>query len=107
MFRAEWLHRLQMTNEFKTGVIVIILGYMNFIVVPLATIFGRRPVSIICAIIVLVSNIWQGAAQSYGSFMGARVIAGLGGGGSSLICSLLTLSICVLTFRASQQPRRL
>jgi len=48
--------------------------------VPLSTTFGRRPVYLASTLICLVSNIWRAKAQTYGSFMGACVLNGIGAG---------------------------
>jgi MFS family permease len=55
-----------------------VTGYANFILVPLAEVYGRRFVLILCSLITLGASIWHGAAQSYGSFMGARIFIGIG-----------------------------
>ncbi|KAJ4518965.1 hypothetical protein HRR78_001055 [Exophiala dermatitidis] len=61
-----------------TGVTVLCLGYANFVIIPCSDIFGRRPTLLVCALISLASCIWQALAKSYHSFLGARVLAGLG-----------------------------
>lgn len=53
-------------------------GYTNFILVPIAEVYGRRFILIVCSLITLGASIWHGAAQSYGSFMGARILIGIG-----------------------------
>lgn len=63
-----------------TGVCILVLGFSNFIWVPLQTAFGRRPVLIASTIICLASNIWRAVAPSYASFMGACVLNGIGAG---------------------------
>ncbi|KAI9877678.1 MAG: hypothetical protein M1830_003158 [Pleopsidium flavum] len=63
-----------------TGVCILVLGFSNFIWVPISTSFGRRPVYIASTMICLISNIWRAKAQTYGSFMGACVLNGIGAG---------------------------
>ncbi|CAK3758407.1 MFS general substrate transporter [Lecanosticta acicola] len=63
-----------------TGVCILVLGFSNFVWVPLSTSFGRRPVYIFSQIICLASSIWRARAQTYGSFMGACVLNGIGAG---------------------------
>ncbi|KIW54878.1 hypothetical protein PV05_07209 [Exophiala xenobiotica] len=63
-----------------TGVAILVLGFSNFIWVPLSTSFGRRPVYIFSNLICLGSSIWRARAQTYGSFMGACVLNGIGAG---------------------------
>lgn len=48
--------------------------------VPIQTSFGRRPVLLASSLICLGSMIWRARAQTYGSFMGACVLNGIGAG---------------------------
>ena len=68
-----------------TGVAILILGFSNFIWVPLSTSFGRRPVYLASTLVCLGSAIWRARATSYGSFMGASVLNGLGAGPAETI----------------------
>ncbi|EXJ95080.1 hypothetical protein A1O1_00198 [Capronia coronata CBS 617.96] len=63
-----------------TGIAILVLGFSNFIWVPLSTSFGRRPVFIFSLLVCLGSAIWRARAQTYGSFMGACVLNGIGAG---------------------------
>ncbi|KAF2720753.1 MFS general substrate transporter [Polychaeton citri CBS 116435] len=63
-----------------TGVAILVLGFSNFIWVPISTTFGRRPVYILSQTICFVSSIWRAVAKDYGSFMGACVLNGIGAG---------------------------
>lgn len=62
---------------------------------PLANIFGRRPVVIVCGLICFLANIWQALVTSYPSFLGARVISGLGAAANE---SLMPMVIADLLF---------
>ncbi|KAG9787244.1 hypothetical protein KCU88_g2013, partial [Aureobasidium melanogenum] len=77
VYMAEWNKSLTQVN-LLTGVTVLCLGYANFVIIPCSDIFGRRPTLLVCALISLASCIWQALAKSYHSFLGARVLAGLG-----------------------------
>jgi MFS family permease len=68
-----------------TGVAILVLGFSNFIWVPISTSFGRRPVYILSQLVCLASSIWRGKAQTYGSFMGACVVNGIGAGPAETI----------------------
>ncbi|KAJ5538897.1 Major facilitator superfamily domain general substrate transporter [Penicillium frequentans] len=63
-----------------TGVCILVLGFSNFLWIPLSTSFGRRPVLILSTLICLASNIWRAVAPTYGSYMGACVLNGVGAG---------------------------
>jgi MFS family permease len=68
-----------------TGVAILVLGFSNFIWVPISSSFGRRPVYIFSQIICLASSIWRAKATSYSSFMGACVLNGIGAGPAETI----------------------
>ncbi|KAM3085823.1 hypothetical protein ACMFMG_002882 [Clarireedia jacksonii] len=63
-----------------TGVAILVLGFSNFIWVPIQNCYGRRPVLIFSTAICFGSSIWRAKATSYGSFMGACVLNGIGAG---------------------------
>jgi hypothetical protein len=56
-----------------TGIAILVLGFSNFIWVPMQSCFGRRPVLITSTLICFGSSIWRAKAKTYGSFMGACV----------------------------------
>ncbi|CAI6317840.1 unnamed protein product [Periconia digitata] len=60
-----------------TGITVITLGFVNFLIVPLSNIFGRRAVSLVFAIFIALTCVWQALATSHTSFLTARAIYGL------------------------------
>jgi len=68
----EWDRSLADVVQF-TGVAILVLGFSNFIWVPIMVCFGRRPVAILCPLICACSSIWRARATSYDSFMGASV----------------------------------
>jgi len=60
-----------------TGITVITLGFANFIIVPLSNIFGRRAVSLVFSVLILLSCVWQALATSHSSLLAARAVNGL------------------------------
>lgn len=60
-----------------TGITVITLGFANFFIVPLSNIFGRRAVSLVFSVLIMLSCIWQALATSHKSLLAARAINGL------------------------------
>lgn len=48
--------------------------------VPISTSFGRRPVYLLSQLINFGTSIWRAKANSYGSFMGACIVNGIGAG---------------------------
>ncbi|OQO06657.1 hypothetical protein B0A48_08444 [Cryoendolithus antarcticus] len=89
-----------LTDVIKfTGVAILVLGFSNFIWVPLSTSFGRRPVYIASQIVCLVSSIWRAKAVSYSSFMGACVLNGIGAGPAETIQPAVIADIFFLNDR--------
>ncbi|CAI7591990.1 unnamed protein product [Penicillium discolor] len=74
---AEWNKGLDAVS-IVTGITTATYGTANFIVVPCASIFGRRPTLLVSSVISLTSNIWLALSTGYDSFLGARIVAGLG-----------------------------
>lgn len=68
-----------------TGVVILVLGFSNFIWVPISTSCGRRPVLIFSQLICFASSIWRAKATTYSSFMGATILNGIGAGPSETI----------------------
>lgn len=68
-----------------TGVCILVLGFSNFIWVPISSSFGRRPVYLLSQLINFGTSIWRARAQTYGSFMGACVVNGIGAGPAETI----------------------
>ncbi|RBQ69653.1 hypothetical protein FVER14953_10019 [Fusarium verticillioides] len=68
-----------------TGVTILILGFSNFFWAPISTSFGRRPVYIASQVICLACHIIRAKASTYGIFMGACVLNGIGAGPSEIL----------------------
>lgn len=66
-------------KEFSllSGYSLLATGAIGLFVAALTRKYGKRPIWIVCSALAFVGSIWGGAAQSYGSFMGARVIQGI------------------------------
>ncbi|KAM3077192.1 hypothetical protein ACMFMG_003344 [Clarireedia jacksonii] len=77
------------------GAVAIALGYANLVLVPLANLLGRRFVIFLCGFICIMANIWQALVTSYPSFIGARVLSGLGAAANE---SLMPMIISDLMF---------
>lgn len=89
----EWNKGLR-SIALLTGATVLALGYANFVIIPCSDIFGRRIVLLVCAAISLGSYIWQALATSYGSFMGARIVNGIGAASNESIMTVVIADIC-------------
>ncbi|KAF2025774.1 MFS general substrate transporter [Setomelanomma holmii] len=68
-----------------TGLCILVLGFSNFIWVPISSSFGRRPVYLFSQLINFGTSIWRAKANSYGSFMGACIVNGIGAGPAETI----------------------
>lgn len=63
----------------------LMLGCSNLFWVPLSNTYGRRPILILCALLLTVFSIWCGEAQSFSSLLAARVFQGVGGGAADTL----------------------
>ncbi|KAH8655981.1 major facilitator superfamily domain-containing protein [Tricladium varicosporioides] len=94
-----FIHEFQKTLpqvNMLFGAAAMALGYANFIIVPFSNIFGRRPTIIICGLICVLANIWQALVTSYPSFLGARVISGLGAAANESIMPMVVADVMFL-----------
>ena len=71
------------------GAAAITLGYANFAIVPAANVYGRRPVMVICGLLCIAADIWSASVTSYGSFIGARVLSGIGAAANESIMPMV------------------
>ncbi|KAL7908466.1 hypothetical protein GGI35DRAFT_470099 [Trichoderma velutinum] len=95
IFMQQWEKSLT-DVALLTGVTVILLGYCNFIIIPSCEIFGRRLTLLVCAILNIGACIWQATATSYGSFLGARILAGTGASANESIMNVVVTDIYFL-----------
>ena len=63
--------------------------------------FGRRPVGLLCAVVILVASIWSALATSYGSLMGARAIVGTGAATSESLMPVVIADMMFLDERGT------
>jgi len=68
-----------------TGVNILTLGFFTIVVVPLSNIFGRRPISIISGVFVVLTCIWGAVATSHTSLLAARACNGIAAATSEVI----------------------
>ncbi|KAG4420730.1 hypothetical protein IFR04_006116 [Cadophora malorum] len=59
---------------------ILMIGLSNFLFVPLAITFGRRPVVLVSGIIAIGGAVWAGHSTSLDSHLGARAIQAIGAG---------------------------
>lgn len=95
IFQAEFQKTIPQVNMLF-GAAAITLGYANFLIVPTANLFGRRPVIIICSVVCILANVWQGLVTSWPSFIGARVISGLGAAANESIMPMVVADLLFL-----------
>ncbi|KAI1775386.1 putative MFS transporter [Hypoxylon cercidicola] len=100
IFEAEFQKSLPEVNMLF-GAAAITLGYANFLIVPAANLFGRRPVVLVCGLICILANIWQGLVTSYPSFLAARVISGIGAAANESIMPMVVADLLFLHQRGS------
>ncbi|RFN42547.1 hypothetical protein FIE12Z_12785 [Fusarium flagelliforme] len=93
---------MYMPQGYSDGDVVYLLtipslciGLGNYIVLPLALAFGRRPVFLGSIIVLLASLVWAAVNNSYQSHLGARIVQGLATGATE---SVLPLMLTEVTF---------
>ncbi|KAK3934361.1 major facilitator superfamily domain-containing protein [Diplogelasinospora grovesii] len=62
----------------STAWLILMIGLGLFLTNPLAKIIGRRPVYILAIVIMFATSIWGAAVKEYNSFLGSRIVAGVG-----------------------------
>ncbi|KAI2619915.1 putative MFS transporter [Hypoxylon sp. NC1633] len=100
IFEAEFQKSLPEVNMLF-GAAAIALGYANFLIVPAANVLGRRPVVLVCGLVCILANVWQGLVTSYSSFLGARVISGIGAAANESIMPMVVADLLFLHQRGS------
>ena len=73
-------------------------GVGNFVWVPLANKFGRRPVYICSYLVYLAASVWLIFEKTYGGFLAGRVILGFGAGAAETIGEKCMAAITVELF---------
>lgn len=54
----------------------LMLGAANIWWVPLGNTFGRRPIILLCLLILMTCSVWCGEAKSFDSLLAARILQG-------------------------------
>ncbi|EPE02698.1 mfs transporter [Ophiostoma piceae UAMH 11346] len=101
-YMIEWDCSLADAVQF-TGVAILVLGFSNFLWVPIMVTWGRRPVAISSTLLCVCSSIWRARATSYGSFMGASVLNGIGAGPCETLMPQVIADIVFLHDRGKYQ----
>lgn len=84
LLAEEWdLSQTQL--NLLSGGCILAQGYANLLIVPLSNIFGRRQTSLLLAVFILLTEVWEALATSNESFLASRVVNGLATAGSETI----------------------
>ncbi|CAG9942530.1 unnamed protein product [Clonostachys rosea f. rosea IK726] len=95
LFMETW-NRSLTDVALLTGVTVMLLGYCNFIIIPCSEIFGRRITLMCCCLLNMAALIWSATANSYGSFLGARILTGTGASANESIMNVVVADMYFL-----------
>jgi Na+/melibiose symporter-like transporter len=79
----------------------LLQGIGNFIWIPLANKFGRRPVYVTSYLIYLASTVWLVYEQSYAGFLAGRILMGFGSGAADTIAPLTITDLFFLHERGA------
>ncbi|KAF2644118.1 MFS general substrate transporter [Massarina eburnea CBS 473.64] len=74
---GEEFHLNNSQLSLLTGVTVVTLGGANFFIVPLSNIFGRRAISLVFSVLIMLTCIWEALATSHRSLLVARALNGV------------------------------
>lgn len=66
------------TLSQATAWLILTLGLCVFLINPVAKMYGKRPVYIVTIILLFIVSIWGAVADNYSSFLGSRIIGGIG-----------------------------
>ncbi|OJJ44532.1 hypothetical protein ASPZODRAFT_18110 [Penicilliopsis zonata CBS 506.65] len=84
LLAEEWgLNQTQL--NLLTGGCILAQGYANLLIVPFSNIFGRRQTSLLLAIFIILTEVWEALATSNESFLASRIVNGLATAGSETI----------------------
>ncbi|CAI6334900.1 unnamed protein product [Periconia digitata] len=64
---------------------LLFLGVSNLVWMPLANIFGRRPVMLLSFLLLVFASMWAGLASSFSSLLAARAFMGIGAGSADAV----------------------
>ncbi|RFU32211.1 hypothetical protein B7463_g4124, partial [Scytalidium lignicola] len=77
---AKTFHITPQAASYQTTAVIVSVGVSPLLWVPLANIYGRRPIYLISAIIGIVATVGSGLANTYPTLIVARVFSGVGVG---------------------------
>jgi predicted MFS family arabinose efflux permease len=75
-------------------------GISSYFLVPLSIAVGRRPVLLVCGVLVWVGGFWAGASNSLASHLGARAVQGIGAGAVEALIPLIVQDIMFIHERS-------
>ena len=81
------------------GVTILVLGFSNFLWVPIAESYGRRTVFLGSLLVSMAACIWHATAQSYHSYLGSCVLDGIGSGPEETLFPMIVADVMFLKER--------
>ncbi|KAH0140778.1 MFS general substrate transporter, partial [Aureobasidium melanogenum] len=81
---------------------VLVFGVFNFLWVPMANYFGKRPIFVFCTLLLCVCYIWGATAQSFKSLLWSNIIAAFGGSASEAVAASMVNDLYFLHERAGK-----
>jgi MFS family permease len=88
-----------LNNSFAVNCAGLAVGCI--LLVPIAIIYGRRPVYIVSTIVQLVATIWQAKMQTTGDLMGTNILSGVAGSISESIVQMTVADLFFVHQRAT------
>ncbi|KEQ89688.1 MFS general substrate transporter [Aureobasidium pullulans EXF-150] len=81
---------------------VLVFGLFNFLWVPLANYYGKRPIFVFCTLLLCICYIWGATAQSFESLLWSNIIGAFGGSASEAVAASMVNDLYFLHERAGK-----
>lgn len=80
---------------------ILVLGVFNFLWVPLANYFGKRPVFVFATLLLCLAYLWGAVAQSFDSLLWSNIVAAFAGSASEALAASIVNDVFFLHQRAN------
>ncbi|KAK4495099.1 hypothetical protein PRZ48_013426 [Zasmidium cellare] len=80
---------------------ILVLGVFNFLWVPIANYFGKRPIFVFATLLLCLAYLWGAVAQSFGSLLWSNIVAAFAGSASEALAASIVNDVFFLHQRAN------
>lgn len=79
---------------------ILVLGLFNFLWVPIANYFGKRPVFVFCSLLLCLAYVWGAVAQSFKSLLWSNIVAAFAGSSTEALGAAMVSDLYFLHERS-------